>query len=86
MNTTILNPIKAGWLATTAAGMLLSTAALADDYQGWVKVEIFEGVTGGIAGLQSNAKFTNNQPDSVTFINSLYYSRTPAADNYGARH
>src|SRR5262245_38544131 len=85
MNNTLLTPIKAGLLATTAAGMLLGATTWGADYPGWVKVEIFEGINGGIAGLQSSAKFTNNQPDLVTFIDSLYYSRNPAADNYGAR-
>ena len=76
---------RPGWLAATLAPILLSMAVGAADYQGWVKVENFDNVTGGIAGLQSNPKFTNNQPDSVTFVDTLFYSRTPGADNYGSR-
>jgi hypothetical protein len=76
--------MKAGWLVTTAGVVLFSAAAWAADYQGWAKVEIFEPINGGIAGLQARIA-TNNFPDGVTFINSLYWSRNPAADNYGAR-
>lgn len=76
---------RTGWLTATLAPILLGMAVGAADYQGWVKVENFDNVTGGIAGLQSHPKFTNNQPDSVTFVDTLYYSRTPGADNYGSR-
>ena len=85
MSTTTSTPLKAGWLVTAAGGVLLSAATWAADYPGYVKVENFDGVTGGIAGLKAAAKFTNNQPDSVTFVNSLYYSRNHGADNYGSR-
>jgi hypothetical protein len=82
----MLPSVKVVWLAATAGLLLSGTAWAADiDYPGYVKVENFDGITGGIAGLRASAKFTNNQPDSVTFINSLYYSRNPGADNYGSR-
>jgi len=78
--------MKAGRLAAITAGLLISVAARAASYPGWVKVENFDGITGGnVADLKAAAKYTNNQPDSVTFINSLYYSRTPGAENYGSR-
>src|SRR5262245_31567468 len=77
--------VPATRLLSIAAGVLINLAAGAADYPGYVKVENFDNITGGIAGLRASAKFTNNQPDSVTFANSLYYSRTPGADNYGSR-
>ena len=83
MNTTTLSPTKTAWLVA-ASGVLLSTAAWAADYPGWAKVEIYEPINGGIAGVQSRIA-TNNFPDGVTFVNSLFWSRNPAADNYGAR-
>lgn len=84
-NILVLSSIKTGWLVTAAGAVLLSATAWAADYPGYVKVENFDGVTGGIAGLQASSKFINNQPDSITFVNSLYYSRNPGADNYGSR-
>jgi len=73
-------------MVTTAAGILFSAAASAADFPGYAKVEDFDGINGGnVANLTAAAKYINNQPDSVTFVDSLYYSRTPAADNYGTR-
>lgn len=69
----------------TGGAVLVTAVAWAADYPGYVKVENFDNITGGIAGLMASAKFTNNQPDSVTFVNSLYYSRNPGVDNYGSR-
>jgi len=76
---------KTSLLAMATLGAVFAPTAWGADYPGWVKVENFDNITGGIAGLRSSAKFTNNQPDSVTFVSSLYYSRTPGADNYGSR-
>jgi hypothetical protein len=65
---------------------MFQLAASAADFPGYAKVEIFDGVGGGnIANLTAAPKYTNNQPDFVTFTDSLYYSRTPGADNWGAR-
>ncbi len=85
MKNLLESPNKAGLLVAIAGGVLLSATAWSAEYPGYAKVENFDNVTGGIAGLQASAKFINNQPDSVTFISSLYYSRTPGADNYGSR-
>ncbi len=82
---TTLSSVKAGCLAATAAAVLFSVAAWAADYPGYIKVENFDGITASLAGLKSAAKFTNNQPDSVLFTNSLFYSRNPAVDNHGSR-
>ena len=85
MKNSILS-LRASWTVTTAAGLLFSVAASAADFPGYAKVEDFDGINGGnIADLTAAAKYINNQPDSVTFVNSLYYSRTPGADNYGTR-
>jgi len=85
MKNSILS-LRAGWTVTTAAGMLFTAVASAADFPGYAKVENFDGINGGnIANLTAAAKYTNNQPDSVTFVDSLYYSRTPGADNYGTR-
>src|SRR5512138_2877756 len=74
---------RTGFVLATV-GVLLSAASAAD-YPGYVKVENFDNVTGGIAGLQASPKFVNNQPDSIIFVNSLYYSRSPNVDNHGSR-
>ena len=71
MNASILFPMTIGRLVAITGGMLISVAAWAADYPGYVKVENFDGITGGIAGLKASAKFTSNQPDSVAFLNSL---------------
>ena len=85
MKNSILS-LRATWVVTTAAGVLFSSAASAADFPGYAKVENFDAVNGGnIANLTAAAKYINNQPDSVTFIDSFYYSRTPGADNYGTR-
>jgi hypothetical protein len=68
--------------------VLFNMAASAADieYPGYVKVENFDQIGGGsIADLTQAAKYINNQPDSISFLNSLYYSRTPGVDNYGSR-
>src|SRR5438552_6875308 len=78
----------ANWMVATATGVLFSAAAWAADveYPGFVKVENFDGINNGdIASLTAAAKYIANRPDSVTFVDSLYYSRTPGADNYGSR-
>lgn len=85
MRTPFLSLMKVGRLVAIMGGVLIGVAAWAADYPGYVKVENFDGISGGIAGLKAAAKYINNQPDSVTFVNSLYYSRSPAADNYGSR-
>ena len=73
-------------MVTTVAGVLFSAAAWADDFPGYAKVENFDGINGGnVADLRAAAKYTNNQPDFVTFVDSLFYSRTPGVDNYGSR-
>src|SRR2546427_13218670 len=78
--------LRASWTVTTAAGMLFTAAASAADFPGYAKVENFDGINGGnIANLTAAAKYTNNQPDSVTFVDSLDYSGTPGADTYGTR-
>ena len=84
MNTK-LAPMKVGWII--AAAVILNVAARAADvdYPGFAKVENFDGINGGdIASLRAATKYPN-QPDSITFVNSLYYSRNPGADNYGSR-
>lgn len=85
MNAVVLSAVRAGCLVAVVGAALLGAVAWASEYPGYVKVENFDGVTGGIAGLQASPKYTNNQPDSVTFVSSLYYSRNPGADNYGSR-
>jgi len=79
--------LRASWMVMTAAGVLLfSGAASAADFPGYAKVENFDAITGGnVANLTAAAKYINNQPDFVTFVDNLYYSRAPGADNYGTR-
>lgn len=61
------------------------------EWEGYVKVENFDNVTGGaIANLTGSAKYIANEPDSITFVpvgatDGLFYSRSPGADNYGSR-
>src|SRR5262245_44497956 len=77
---------KAGWVA--ACAMILSVAAWAADktYPGYVKLENFDAITGGnVSDLTGNIKYITNQPDSINFLQTLFYSRAPAADNYGSR-
>src|SRR5215468_8289113 len=77
---------KVGWVA--ACAMMLSVAAWAADktYPGYVKLENFDAINGGaISDLTGNIKYITNQPDSINFLSSLFYSRTPGADNYGSR-
>ena len=72
----------------SACILLPSAAAWAAqiEYPGYVKVENFDNIAGdAVGGLLTAAKYTNNLPDSVTFLNSLYWSRNPSADNYGSR-
>lgn len=83
MKRTLFSLIKARWFVATST-VLLGAALQAADYPGWAKVEIFTPINGGIAGVKARIA-TNNFPDAVTFINSLYWSRNPGADNYGAR-
>jgi len=67
---------------------MLNVAAWAAniEYPGWIKVENFDDVPGGqIIDLKNSAKYIANQPTSVTFVNSLFYSRSPGADAYGSR-
>lgn len=85
MKTRTFSSRKVAQFGAMAGVILLGATAWAADYPGYVKVENFDGITGGIAGLTASAKYTNNQPDFVTFVNSLYYSRNPGADNYGSR-
>lgn len=78
--------MKAAWLV--AAATMLNVAAWAADieYPGFIKVENFDNIAGDpVENLLAAAKYTNNQPDSVTFLNSLYWARNPAQDNYGSR-
>src|SRR6476660_666444 len=80
-------PLPRAITALSALSVLvLCTAALADEFPGYAKVENFDAVSGGnVADLQAAFKYTNNLPDSVTFVDSLYYSRSPGADTYGDR-
>lgn len=76
--------MKAAWIV--AAAVILNVAAWASEYPGFAKVENFDAINGGnIANLTGAAKYTANQPDSITFVDSLYYSRNPGVDNYGSR-
>lgn len=71
-----------------AGAMLLNVASWAADieYPGFIKVENFDQIAGDpVANLLAAAKYTNNLPDSVTFLSTLYWARNPAADNYGSR-
>lgn len=80
-----LSQIKTVWIITIAM-MLNGAATWAIEYPGYIKVENFDNIAGdAVAGMLTAAKYTNNQPDSVTFLSSLYWSRNPAADNYGSR-
>jgi hypothetical protein len=84
----VLTPIKAGLMVATAGAVLLSAAAWAADieYPGFVKVENFDNVSGdAVALLLAAPRYVANDPDSITFLNSLYWSRNPSADNYGSR-
>jgi hypothetical protein len=56
MKVTVLSTGKTAWLVAVAGGVLLGAAAWAAEYPGYVKVENFDGVTGGIAGLQASPK------------------------------
>ncbi len=87
MKTSMQSSIKAGWQATTAAGILFGMAAWAANYPGYVKVENFDNINGGnVADLTASTKYASNEWDSVILTNaSLYYSRVPGADNYGSR-
>jgi hypothetical protein len=86
MKTPILSSIKAGRLVAITGGMLITASIWAADYPGYVKVENFDGIAGGnVADLTAAAKYISNQPDAVSFVNSLYYSRNPGADTYGSR-
>jgi hypothetical protein len=73
-------------LVAAATGLIVNQAAFAADFQGFAKVENFDAISGGnIANLTAAAKYINKQPDSVSFVDSLFYSRTPGVDNYGSR-
>lgn len=78
--------MKAAWLVAAAVMLNVTAWAANIEYPGYVKVENFDNIAGDpVANLLAAAKYTNNQPDSVTFLNSLYWSRNPSADNYGSR-
>ncbi len=69
-------------VSVISACFLLNVAAWAAEYPGFAKVENFDAITGGnVANLTAAAKYTNNQPDSIRFLTSLYYSRSPGADS-----
>jgi hypothetical protein len=81
-----LSQIKAVWLVT-AAVMLNVTAGAADiEYPGFIKVENFDNINGDpVENLLAAAKYTNNQPDSVTFRDRLFWPPADRGDNYGSR-
>src|SRR5688572_17979330 len=83
-----LNPSskKAAWILATAALVNMAAWAADIEYPGYVKVENFDQIAGDpVVNLLNAAKYTNNQPDSITFLSTLYWARNPAADNYGSR-
>src|SRR5687768_1006408 len=86
MKIPILHETKAKWLLTVVAALLgLSSHAADITYEGVAKVERFDAVTGGLNGLIANPKYTGNQPDSIKFINNLFYDLEGALDGFGAR-
>lgn len=84
MKINVLSRSTRRWFAAIAGGALFGMAASAADYPGWIKIEIYTPINGGVAGVKERIR-TNNFPDLVTFVDRLYWSRSPAADNYGAR-
>jgi hypothetical protein len=73
--------------AVAIAAMAASTMAAEITYQGQIKAERFDGTGGGLAGLVTNTKFVNNNPDSVKFIGTgLWYNLEPdPVNDFGAR-
>ncbi len=81
-----LTPMKAAWIVAAAVTLNVSAWAADIEYPGYIKVENFDNIGGDpVANLLAAAKYTNNQPDSVTFLSSLYWARNPAQDAYGSR-
>ena len=89
VNTTAITPGRAYSLTIsgvqdTAGNTIAATSAQFYQLDGFIERRVFDVAGGTLAAITNSAKFTNNQPDAVTYP-SLFEGPINYRDNYGTQ-
>ena len=68
---------------TSGNTIAANSTATFNQVAGVIERRVFDGITGGLAGLTNSAKFTSNQPDDITYP-TMFEGPVNYRDNYGS--